>query len=500
MKKSNSLIYVALFAVLFLAIAAYTLPIMMGIYIAGELGGSNDIATYVVTFYAIGNAIGIPLGGALKDRIGPARFLVYCLLSFAFFTFLCAAAPTYFLFNFFRLLQGISSGPIYALVFYFFGQFVPKEKKEQFNIIIITLFSVVPVAAACYGGWIAYDYHWSNSFYFDAPFLVVLAGFFWFKLREKKEHLKKVPFDGTGYFFYCVGILCISTAIITGQQLDWFRSPLICFLFAFGVASFGFFILWDLKSSHPILHLKLLVKNTLGFALFFLAVLFGAYFGMIILLSLWLSLDVNYTPTWIALLLGTMALTGLCPVFLVKKKHIDPRYMLGIAVIFFAISCFHTTTFDVDIDFQRIAFSRVIAGLGLAFFLPPLFRLAFGGFSEEEEVPVLTLFQAARALGSGIGVAIFSTLWQRRQVFFHSRMGGDLTLFDPSTREFFINAKQFQLKGLPAADQLNTYLDRRSLSLALDDCFYLMGYIMVALFVLLLISKGREVFLSKKRA
>src|SRR5690349_10301262 len=99
-------ISIALFAVLFLAIFNYTLSIMASLYIVGDLGGSNDIATYSVTFFGLGNALGIPLGGAFLKRIGPVKLLVCCLLFFAFFSWTCASSANYPIFIASRFFLG----------------------------------------------------------------------------------------------------------------------------------------------------------------------------------------------------------------------------------------------------------------------------------------------------------------------------------------------------------------------------------------------------------
>lgn len=65
----------------------------------------------------------------------------------------------------------------------------------------------------------------------------------------------------------------------------------------------------------------------------YIALFFALYFGMVILLSLWLKLYVNYTPDWIALIIGTMAFCGWIPV-LINKKQYKPFYPLIIALLF----------------------------------------------------------------------------------------------------------------------------------------------------------------------
>ncbi len=481
--KTTPCFFAALFALLFLAIFNYTLPIIASLYIASDLGGSSAIAIYSVSYYALGNALGVPLGTKLSMRLGSRRLLTGALLLFALFTLLCALAPTFPFFVVMRFFLGLVAGPFYSLVFRLMALLAPENRKESFSKITMMIFAVVPVVGASWGGWIAYDYNWRWSSYFNLPIILFLALYFYLRLRGLKEDLEPHPIDVVGYFLLAIALTSLSSFAILGQQLDWFRSDRIIALLVVGVISSLFFIVWSVNRPNPIIELRLLKRPILLFALFNLAILFSVYFGMVILISLWLKLYVNYTPNWIALLLGTMAVAGLSPLFLVGRKHSirDSRLPLSAAVILFAISCYHTMFFNVEINFGRIAFSRALAGFGLAFFLPPLFRLAFNSFPEKERLHVLSLFQIVRALSSGLGAAIFTTLWQRREVFFHLRLASKLTHFSEQTQIYFAKAARLHLTGEEALAQLDLYTERQAIALALDDCFYLFFWIMIGL-------------------
>jgi DHA2 family multidrug resistance protein len=491
MKSSPTSLLIALFCTLFSTIFNYTLSIMASPYIAGELGGSNDITTYTVSLFALGNALSIPLGRPLLLRIGAMRLIVTATLLFAFFSWTCAVAPTYPFFNASRFLQGFVSGPFYALVFYLFSVFVPKENKGIITSIALMIFTIGPVVGASWGGWIAYEWEWRYVFYLNIPIELFLAWFLFRKLRDLKEEKPSLPpFDTVGYLTYFISLFCLGFSLITGQELDWFRSPFITALVAIAIPTLLFFILWELNHPDPILHLNLLKSFTLSFALFNLAILFSAYFGMVILLALWLNLWANYTPDWIGVLLGTMAIAGLFPMFLIDRRiaRIDNRIFLSAAVLLLALSCYHTMLFNVEINFGRIAYSRILAGFGLALFLAPIFRLCFHSYPEENRLHILGLFQVVRALASGLGCSIYATIWQRRQVFYHDRLGGELTPFSHNTAAFFTTAKEVQLTGDHAYSKLNFYLDREASSLALDDCFYLMAWILIGLLLTFLFT------------
>src|SRR3990167_691973 len=164
-----------------------------------------------------------------------------------------------------------------------------------------------------------------------------------------------------------------------GQELDWFRSHLITACAILGSFFFIFFILWQFKTKEPLLDLAVFKIPTVSLGLFCLAFIFATYFGVISLLSLWLNLDANYTPLWIIVMLLVMVISSFFPWFLIEKKlrNIDLRIPLSIAVIFLSISCIHASIFTDQINFGRIVFSRFIAGIGIAFFRPPIFQLCF---------------------------------------------------------------------------------------------------------------------------
>ena len=60
---------------LFSAIYNYTLSLMASPYIVGDLGGSNAIASYSVSLFAVGNALSVPLGKPLIARLGSVRMV-----------------------------------------------------------------------------------------------------------------------------------------------------------------------------------------------------------------------------------------------------------------------------------------------------------------------------------------------------------------------------------------------------------------------------------------
>ncbi len=482
--KSSALVtLLVLYGTLFTSIFNYTLNIISSIYIVSDLGGSSATVTYSISFFALGNILGIPLGAYFLAKWGVRRPLIFCTLLFAFLAWHSAVSTIYYEFIVDRFFQGLVCGPFYALVLSLQNLIMPPKYKKFILPINACVFIVAPTLGACWGGWIAYEWNWRNLYYIEAPLAALLAilQYFYVKGYDASFLKKNVLFDLVGYLSFSCAIFSLSFVVIRGQELDWFRSYLITWLFVFGLFSLIFFIIWELKTEQPILNIRLLSNVALAFCLLHLGFLFALYFGNIILLSLWLKFWANYTPWWINLLLLNTALAALAIIiFRVKLILIDCRIFWSIAIILLGISCYYTTYFNIEVDFRRIAISRLFAGFGLAFFLPPIFRMAFGLYPEQN-IDIISLLQVTRALGSGLGAAIFTTIWGRRQVFFNERLVSRLTPISPLTDEYFANANIRGLQGEAATAQLDYFSLREASSLALNDSFYLMFWILAGL-------------------
>ncbi|MEI6531991.1 MAG: MFS transporter, partial [Chlamydiota bacterium] len=347
-----------------LAILYNTVTNMAGIYISSDLGGSTQISVYPMVFFGLGNVLTLPLTQLLADRLGAIKLLVYGLLFYTLFSFLCSLAPTFVIFNIFRFGLGLSSGVFFVLCRRILLVFSTPEKAEKLSFLMALSYAVLPVIGASFGAWLAYESFWRWIFHVNTLISLPLAAYFWIFFRHTDEKIPHPFTDKIGYFFFTLGIGSIVTALTVAQELDWLRSPTFVILMLIGLPSFFFFILWELKHPNPLINLKLLKNPILAFSLLNLAVLFSSYFGMIILITLWLNIYVNYTPLWIALLIGIMAIAGVVAYF-VKKfflNNFDARHTLAFAILCFALSCYYSTYFNIETDFFHLAVARFLSG------------------------------------------------------------------------------------------------------------------------------------------
>ena len=77
--------------------------------ISGDLGVSSDQGTWVITSFAVANAISVPLTGWLTQRIGQVRLFLASIVLFVISSWLCGLAPSLPFLLAARVLQGAVS-------------------------------------------------------------------------------------------------------------------------------------------------------------------------------------------------------------------------------------------------------------------------------------------------------------------------------------------------------------------------------------------------------
>src|SRR4051812_35173985 len=112
-KEETHLHGIALFATVgllalanFMAVLGLTIVNVAVPHIAGSLAVSPNEGTWVITSYAVAEAITVPLSGWLAARFGAVRVMAIAAAGFGLFSLLCGLAPSLSMLVVFRVLQG----------------------------------------------------------------------------------------------------------------------------------------------------------------------------------------------------------------------------------------------------------------------------------------------------------------------------------------------------------------------------------------------------------
>ncbi len=478
----------------FLIVLDYTIANVSLPYIAGDLGVSSDQGTYVITSFAVGNAIILPISGWLTARLGSIRLITASILLFVLFSWICGMAESFPLLVVARFLQGFVSGPLIPLSQSLIVSTNPPEKKTHVLAFWSMIVIAAPVIGPLLGGWISFDYTWPWIFYINIPFGLISAFLVRYTLKPFESKTEKKPVDFIGFLLLAIAVTCLQVILDKGEQFDWFRSPIIRVLSVTSFLGFAYLIVWELTHPTPLIDLSLFKVKSYSVSVIFIAVMYAMYFGSVVLIPLWLQVNMGYNAIWAGIAVAPL---GIAPLLLsVFSGILVTRYgvlrLLFLCFILFSFSCFYTAYFDTDVDIWHIWASRFFMGCGIVFFITPLFALSIQDIPTAILPSATGIFHFVRAMSGGIGTSIFTTLWIRRSAHHHERVGSALTVTGDQTNQFFSEAEGLGIKGNKALALLNTLLDNQAAMLALNDCFYLMGWLFLLLIFLLPMGRKKR--------
>ena len=478
---------VALALATFIFVLDYSIANVSIPYISGDLGVSNDQGTYVITSFAVGNAIALPMTGWLTKRMGAVRLILIAILFFVLFSWLCGCSYSFPMLISCRFLQGFCSGPLVPLSQSLLMMINPPEKRPLAMALWATVAIAGPVAGPMLGGWISYDYEWPWIFYINVPVGLLSLCLVYFILKKHETPLVKESLDIIGLLFLALGVAGLQIFLDKGEQFDWLRSPWMRGFSITSFVSFTLLIVWSLTHPKPLIELRLFKVRTFALSVFYIGVAYGIYFGSVVLVPLWLQTNMNYTAIWAGVAVAPIGTIPL--VFSLWIGKLITRFgtlkLLFVCFLLFFAACLYTAFLDTDVSLYIIGLSRLFFGCGLYFLVTPLFSMSTQDIAEVKLPSATGIFHFVRALSGGIGTSIFTTLWIRRSAYHHQTIGENLTPYSPLTTQYLDQLSDLGFTGNEKLEMLNTALNNQSAILAQNDCFWIMAWIFLGLILFL---------------
>lgn len=478
----------------FLIVLDYSIANVSIPYIAGDLAVSVDEGTYVITSFAVGSAIVLPISGWLTKRIGTVRLMVFSTIGFTLLSLVCGMAISIEMLVTARFFQGAAAGPMIPISQTLIVMIFPPNKRSAALSFWSTVVVVAPILGPILGGWLSYDYSWPWIFFINIPFGLFSAFTVYFLLKHLETPIKKVSTDWVGLVLLAIAVTCFQFVLDKGEQYDWLGSQLIltCSIIAF--VCFSFLIAWELLSDEPLLELQLLKIKSYMLSIIYIGVMYSLYFGTVVLVPLWLQTNMGYTALWAGIAVAPL---GIIPVLFSPfmgrfVDRIGPLVPLLMALCLFSLSSFDTAFLNTQVDIKTIMLSRFLLGFGMLFFIVPLFHLQVRDLPQDSMASGAGMFHFVRAMAGAVGTSIFTTMWIRRSAFHHANLAADVQQGTQPVNQFFYGLHQEGFNDAKTWDLLNDLATDQAAVLGLNDCFYLMGWVFLSLLPLLYFGKQKK--------
>lgn len=461
--------------------------------IAGDMGVSPTQGTWVITSFAVANAIAVPLTGWLTRRFGPVRLFTASVGLFVLASWLCGLASSIELLIAFRVLQGLVAGPMIPLSQTLLLASYPPRKAgtalAMWGIVVL----VAPVAGPLLGGWITDNIAWPWIFYINIPVGIVAMLMTWSIYRHRDQEPQRVPLDRVGLVLLVLFVGALQIMVDKGRELDWFASQEIVALAITAAVGFLFFLAWELTEPHPIVDLRLFTRRNFSTGTLALAAAYGLFFGNVVLLPLWLQQYMGYTATWAGIAVAPVGLLAilLSPWVGRNVARIDPRRLASLAFLGFALVMWLRSRFDTQTDIAPVVQAALLQGGATAFFFIPLQAIAFSGLAPERLPSAAGLSNFARITAGAVGTSVFTTLWDQRAALHHAQMAETVHAGNVAARQAMAQLQSAGLSLEQALASVNRAVDQQAYTMAATDLFYLSSMLFIALIALVWLARPR---------
>ncbi|GHU27201.1 multidrug resistance protein [Betaproteobacteria bacterium] len=460
--------------------------------IAGDLGVSASQGTWIITSFAVSNAISLPLTGWLARRFGAVRVFVWATLLFVVASILCGLATSLAMLVIFRVMQGLVAGPMIPLSQSLLLQCYPAEKSGSALAVWSSTTTVAPVVGPILGGWISDNVTWGWIFYINIPVGLVAAGMGWMLLKHRESPTARLPIDRLGLALLVVWVGALQLTLDRGKELDWFSSPQIVVLSLVALVAFCFFLVWERGEAHPIVDLALFKRRSFALGTLALALGYGVFFANIVIQPLWMQQYMGYTATWAGLATAPGAILAIIIMPLVGKTlhKIDPRIFAVTAFVVLAFSSFLRARFNTDMTFVDMIVPQLVQGIALACFFVPLSSILLSGLGPAQTAAAAGLSNFARITAGAFGASLSITLWENRAALHHAQLSESITPYHPAAQ---ISLAALENQGM-TREQVLASIDRlinvQAATLSAVEFFWASGVVFLLLIGVTVFAKA----------
>jgi DHA2 family multidrug resistance protein len=460
--------------------------------ISGDVGVSTSQGTWVITSFAVANAISVPLTGWLTQRIGAVRLFTASILLFVLASLACGLAPNLGLLILFRVIQGAVAGPIIPLSQTLLLASYPKERSGTALGLWAMTTLVAPVVGPVLGGYITDNISWPWIFYINVPVGLLTAWASWTIYRTRETPIKISPVDGVGLGLLIIWVGALQVMLDKGKELDWFHSSMIVTLGLVATVGFVLFLIWELvDNKHPIVDLSLFKRRNFSSGVVGLSIGYGAFFGNVVIVPLWLQTQMGYTATEAGLMMAPVGVLAILitPVLGRNLPRLDPRVVASVAFAIFAFVSFMRAGFNTQVDPAHVIIPTIIQGAAMGSFFLPLTALALAGLPPERIAAASGLSNFVRITAGAIGASVVTTLWESRSSMHHAYLTESITAYSVPTTETMNVLMAGGMDKMQATGSLERMVDFQAHMLGADDVFWLTGMIFVFLMFVIWVAK-----------
>jgi EmrB/QacA subfamily drug resistance transporter len=387
-------------------VVSTALPVIRVRLHAGLSGLEWTVNAYTLTF-----AVLLMSAAAVGERFGRRRIFVLGIALFTTASAMAAVAPSIAVLVTARALQGAGGAMIMPLSLTLLSAAVPPQRRNAALGIWGAIGGAAVAIGPLVGGAVTSGWSWQYIFWLNVPVGIVLVPLAWWKLAESRGARARLDLVGVG--LVSAGLFGVVLGLVRGNAHGW-TSPSVVGSFVAGSVALAGFIAWELRSTHPMLDIRLFKHR--GFAAVNVTAMLFSFgmFGSIFFLTQFLQTVQGLSPlaAGIRILPWTAMPMLLAPVvgILAERWGGKPLVVTGLTLQAIGLSWLALLV-TPSTPYADLVAPFVISGVGMTLFFVPLASLVLGAVPKSLEGVASGANSAFRELGGVLGIAVLGAIF-----------------------------------------------------------------------------------------
>lgn len=472
----------------------------------GNLGATLSEVGWVITAYAIGNVIIVPMTSWLSAQFGRRNYFAASIIIFTIFSFLCGNATNIWELVFFRLMQGIGGGALLVTSQTIITESYPLAKRSMAQAIYGLGVIIGPTLGPPLGGYIVDNFTWPYIFYINIPIgiaatLMTLQFVRSPKFAEKRK-ARDVDWLGIGLLAAFVGSL--QYILEKGHEDDWFDSKVIIILTAVAIIGFILFLWRELTFRYPIVELRVLKNGNLRIGTIMSFILGFGLYGSTFIVPLYTQSVMGWTALESGALMIPAALTTAVMMPIIGRlltRGVKQQILVSLGLLlFFVYSFWGYNIITPDTGKDAFFWMLIVRGAGLGLLFIPITSLALSTLKGQEIGQGASFTGMMRQLGGSFGIAAITTFISNQTSIHRAALVSHLDANDFDVQQRIAGMKaMFQAKGFApdvalqsAYKLLDLSVLKQATVLSYMDVFLYLGLLFLVCIPFVLFVKERK--------
>lgn len=402
----------------------------------GNLGTTITEVGWVITAYAIGNVIIVPMTSWLSQQFGRRNYFAASIMLFTFCSFLCGNATGIWELVAFRFLQGVGGGALLVTSQTIITESYPPEKRGMAQAIYGLGVIIGPTLGPPLGGYIVDHFSWPYIFYINIPIGVIATLLTLSFVRSPKysEKSKAKDVDWLGIALLAVAVGSLQYVLEKGQDEDWFNSVTIIILTVTAVFGLFFFIWRELSFRNPVVELRVLKNGNLRVGTILSFIMGFGLYGSTFIIPLYTQATLGWTAQQAGMLMIPSALTTafMMPIIgQLLQKGVKQQYLVALGMfLFFIYSFWGYKIITPDTGADAFFWLLIVRGMGMGMLFIPVTTLALSTLKGQQIGQGAAFTGMMRQLGGSFGVAVITTFLAHKNMVHRSNLVGHLNVND----------------------------------------------------------------------